>query len=704
MPTTTSGPSGSLPAHLDPEHGTVQITSSADYLLVCDLVEGAARAYYEDETLELDDATYDTLLRAVSVVEAAHPEWADRGLSTQVAAGALAGGEVVHSVPLLSLDNAMDADELDEWFVRLANALGHPGEHFCVEPKLDGLAISARYVAGVLVQVATRGDGKTGEDCTLRASVAAGLPTELPWPVDVEIRGEVVMTDADFEAANVLRIANGKPAFLNPRNGAAGALRNQSAAYSLPLTFAAYGAHGYPAVDGNHSAAMTWLRTLGVQTARSLAGLDEAVLDDRDAVVALIQHFADAKATLGFAIDGAVVKADTAADRAAAGTTSKAPRWAIAFKYPADERLTTLLAVNWQVGRTGVLTPRARVAPVEVGGVTVEFATMHNPTLLAERGWMLGDVVGVRRAGEVIPELLAPVVAKRVGNPAIAAIAVPATCPRCHGAIDKSQVRWRCARGRACGLAEAIRYAVSRDALDIEGMGDKLVTQLVEAGTVGDVADLFALTEPDLAGLERMGATSAANVLAQIEGARHQPFARLVTALGIRGTGRSLSRRIAARFADFDALRGASLAALAEVAGIGTEKALLIAEELAELDPTIDKLVAAGLGLAAAPRGTVDAPAAEAAGPLAGGPLVGGSLAGKTIVVTGSMTGPLAGTSRNEMNELIESAGATASSSVSKKTSLVVAGEAAGAKLAKATELGIEVMDPESFAVLLGLA
>jgi DNA ligase (NAD+) len=654
-------------------------------------LKAASKAYYESSTVTMDDATYDALLREVAHAELAHPEWSV-GASTSVAVGALDGGEVRHLSKMLSLDNAMNDDELTAWFERLAGLLGKRGIDLGVEPKLDGLALSATYIDGVLVQAATRGDGLSGDDVTDRVKAISGLPTTLSRPISIELRGEVLMTESDFERANDVRVRQeNKPPFVNPRNGAAGALRNQGGV-NFPLSFACYGAYGHPDVEDDYVVAMDFVRRLGVTTARQLAGLSERVFNNFTDVKNEIAKFAQERESLGFGIDGAVVKANRKSDRDVAGESSKAPRWAIAFKYPAQERLATLVNVNWQVGRTGVITPRAEITPTEVGGVTVTFATMHNVDHISRNGWRIGDVVGIRRAGDVVPELLAPIVENRA-NTITYEIELPTVCPQCGAPIDKSEARWRCSRGRTCGAVQAIAYAVSRDALDIEGMGSKLVAQLVESGRVTDVADLFTLTASELAGLDRMGQTSADNIIAQIESAKAQPLARFITALGIQGTGRSLSRRLATVLGSLTNLRDVSVNTLQEIDGIGTEKAALIVSELADLSDGIDKLIALGLdhGGEKESVATTGQTANE------------GVLTGKTVVVTGSMTGPLGDYSRNEMNELIESFGGVASSSVSKKTSLVVAGESAGSKLVKAQELGITILTPREFAEMLGL-
>jgi DNA ligase (NAD+) len=676
----------------------VSTTTKAQYNKAVSDITQASRAYYTSDTVTMDDATYDALLRSVAAIELVHPEWATTNTTTAVAAGALDQGDVTHSSAMLSLDNAMDDGELEAWFNRLSKLLAATRFDLVVEPKLDGLAISATYVDGTLVQVATRGDGKSGEDVTARAGTIKGLPAKLKQSVSIEIRGEVLMSDEDFESSNALRAKIGKSPFVNKRNGAAGALRNQGTEAAYPLTFASYGAYGLANVEGDYVDAMKFVRSLGVNTAREMVGLTEGAVDRLAHVRTYIRSFLERRDSYDFDIDGAVVKVNTSANRDLAGNSSKAPRWAIAFKYPAQERLATLINVNWQVGRTGVITPRAEITPTEVGGVTVTFATMHNVDHIERNGWRIGDVVGIRRAGDVVPELLAPVTAQRPSTAVI--IELPVVCPRCGGSIDKSQARWRCSRGRVCGAVEAISYAVSRDALDIEGMGSKLVTQLVESGRVTDVADLFTLTASELAKFDRMGETSAANIVIQIETAKTQPLARFITSLGIQGTGRSLSRRIAVAFPNLTDLLDIGMGALEQVDGIGAEKSQLIISELVDLTEVIEKLVKLGLPATSSTEAATTSSSADAATAQA---LVGKPLAGKTVVVTGSMTGILAEKSRNEMNELIEAAGGKSSSSVSKNTSFVVAGESAGSKLDKANELGVTVLSPDEFVELLGL-
>jgi len=682
-------------------------TSAEDYRTGIETAARAALSYYGGDDLELDDGAYDALVRGIAAAEVAHPDWVvDHHILDAVGAGVV-GGDVAHTVPMLSLDNVFSPTELTDWGAGLTRRLGRPAAGFTVEPKMDGLAIAARYVAGALTSIITRGDGAAGEDVTYAAATIVGLPAALNSPVDIEVRGEVLLTDAQFEAANEARLAHGDKVFVNARNGSAGTLRGaKDRGYQIPLTFFCYqgvelaGANPVAMAGMAHTTLMATIAGLGVQT----TGMSEAGMGVCSTAGEAIDWVADLgvrRPNLGFAVDGAVIKADAEADRVAAGNSSRAPRWAIAYKYPADTAISTLEEVIWQVGRTGVIAPRARITPVFVGGTTVTYATLHNVDDIARKGFMLGDKVTVLRAGEVIPRLQAPVLNLRDGSQT--PIASPTQCPRCGAGLDKSQVRWRCVRGRYCGLGELIGYAVARDALDIEGMGAKVVEQLVATKLVADVADLFTLTRDQLMRLDRMGVTTADKLLAQIAGAKTQPLARVLTALGIRGTGRSMSRRIAAHFGTMDAIVGASAAQLETVDGIGSEKAPLIVAELAEMAEVITKLAAAGVNMGQPPAPTA-APAATGvtAGAVAAAPTgATAPLAGMSVVATGAMTGALSALSRNDVNELIEAAGGKSSGSVSAKTSILVAGDKAGSKLAKATSLGVRVMTPEQFAELV---
>ncbi|USQ86890.1 NAD-dependent DNA ligase LigA [Streptomyces phaeoluteigriseus] len=689
------------------------IVDAAAYAQAVEDAVRASAAYYTGGTLVLDDDAYDRLVRGVAAWEAAHPEDVLPESPTGKVAGGAVEGDVPHTVAMLSLDNVFSPEEFTAWAASLARRVGHEVERYSVEPKLDGLAIAARYTGGRLTRLITRGDGTAGEDVTHAAGTVEGLPERLTEPVTVEVRGEVLMTTAQFEHANEVRTAHGGQPFANPRNAAAGTLRAKDRAYTVPMTFFGYGL--LPLTDTEpglaialgeaaHSDLMARAAGLGVNTtaATAVPGVSADTVED---VLARVREIAALRPELPFGIDGIVVKADLAADQQAAGSGSRAPRWAIAYKLPAVEKITRLLEVEWNVGRTGIIAPRAVLAPVEIDGSTITYATLHNPADITRRDLRLGDHVMVHRAGDVIPRIEAPVAHLRTG--AEQPIVFPEACPRCGSAIDTGEQRWRCENGRNCHLVASLSYAAGRDQLDIEGLGHTRVVQLVEAGLVADLADLFTLTREQLLGLDRMGEASTDKLLAALATAKGRPLARVLCALGVRGTGRSMSRRIARHFATMDHLRAADAEAIRRVDGIGTEKAPSIVAELAELAPLIDKLAAAGVNMTE-PGATPPAPAAEETAEPAEPAQVGesaasagGPLAGMTVVVTGAMTGPLEKLSRNEMNELVERAGGRSSSSVSRKTSLVVAGEGAGSKRAKAESLGVRLATPDEFAVLV---
>ncbi|MGI5212841.1 NAD-dependent DNA ligase LigA [Plantactinospora sp. CA-290183] len=678
------------------------------YTAAVEQVRSAATAYYNGAELAMDDATYDALIARVAATETAHPGWkADDSPTELVAAGVGAVGDVEHSSPMLSLDNVFGEDSLRRWATRLERLLGRPAAGYTVEPKIDGLAIAARYVAGRLTQVATRGDGRAGEDVTTQARRAVGLPERLGEPVTLEVRGEVFMTDADFARANELRTGHGEPPFAHPRSAAAGTLRAQDRAYDAPLHFLGYAVPGLAATglltraDGAappHSATMALAERLGIATtAGSAAGMPLCTTIDE--VLAAVAALDARRGELGFGVDGAVIKADQQADRDLAGSSSRAPRWGVAYKFPADTRTTTLLRIEVQVGRTGLITPVAVLEPVQVGGVTVTSATLHNFDDLLRRNVRAGDTVFVRRAGDVIPEITG---AKLDERPADATpYEPPSACPRCGGEIDRSQKRWRCTQGRACGARESLAYYAARDSMDIEGLGGKIIDLVVGAGLVTDPADLYDLDAERLATLDRLGETSARKLVASIEASKSQPLSRVLTGLGVRMTGRSMSRRLARHFGTMDALLGASVADLQQVEGVGPERAVTIAAELVELAPVVGRLAARGINLTepGAPEPTVVAdPGDDNAPPTASAlPLRRPDGTPMTVVVTGSVPG----LTRTEGNEAVERLGGRSSGSVSKRTDLVVVGEGAGSKAEKAAGLGVPVLPAERFAALL---
>ncbi|KOX26949.1 MULTISPECIES: NAD-dependent DNA ligase LigA [unclassified Streptomyces] len=672
-----------------------RMSGRAEYEAAVQRLREASHTYYGAGYSLMDDAAYDRLRLAVLDWEAEHPaEAAPDSPTDLVADGAAPAGDVAHTARLLSLDNVFAPEQLVAWGASLQRRLGHePAGGFTVEPKMDGAAVAARYRDGRLVQVITRGDGTHGEDVSHVIGTVVGLPEQLPVPATFEARGEVLFTQEQFEAANEIRAAHGGGVFANPRNGTAGTLRAKDRPYRLAMTFWAYGAvelDGVPFLPAGagHAETLAAVARAGVRTtADTPAGLHTvatlAEAQERvDAIAAL-------RASLPFGIDGVVVKADSATEQATAGFGTRFPYWAVAYKLPAVERQTVLQDVFWEVGRTGVLAPTAVLAPVELDGSTVTRATLHNPADILRRDLHIGDTVTVYKAGDIIPRVQAAVVELRPGD--AVPVPLPRECPHCGGEIDKSQERWRCAKGTACALAPLIEYAAGRDILDIDGLGRKYVDALIASGDVGDVADLFTLTEEQLATASG-SAKRGARLAEQIRIARSRPLSRVFCALGIPGTGRSMSRRIAAHFGTMEAIRAADADTLQDVEGIGPEKAPVVVGQVAALAPVIDKLIAAGV--------TMTEPRPERAEDAVEGPL-----SGKTVVVTGRMTGPLDGWGRSEMGALIEKAGGRVGGSVNSRTTFLVAAPAAGgkpsSKAVKAREAGVEVLTPEDFAALV---
>ncbi|MFB9576077.1 NAD-dependent DNA ligase LigA [Streptomyces yanii] len=691
-------------------NSAVVLADAASYAAAVEEASAAAAAYYAAGESTLDDDAYDRLVRGIATYEEEHPEDVLAASPTGKVAGGAAGGDVPHTVPMLSLDNVFSAEQFATWTASLERRIGRPVAAWSVEPKLDGLAVAARYRSGRLERLITRGDGTAGEDVSHALGTVVGLPEQLGEPVTIEIRGEILMTNEQFEQANTVRTEHGGDPFANPRNGAAGTLRAKDRPYTVEMTFFAYGALPLPEsgeltgtlADLPHSEVLRYVAGLGVHTAAE-TDVAPRTVTTVEQVQSRVEEIAALRASLPFGIDGIVIKADLAADQREAGSGTRAPRWAIAYKLPAVEKVTRLLGVEWNVGRTGIIAPRAVLEPVEIDGSTVSYATLHNPADITRRDLRLGDRVMVYKAGDIIPRIEAPVAHLRTGDEQ--SIVFPETCPQCGSEIDTSEQRWRCVRGRDCRLVASISYAAGRDQLDIEGLGATRVVQLVDAGLVTDFADLFTLEREQLLGLERMGETSTDNLLAAIETARTRPLSRVFCALGVRGTGRSMSRRIARYFASMDRIRAADVDTLQQVDGIGKEKAAGVVAELVELAPLIEKLVAARVTMVepgATPPQERGEEGTDAAAAVADGETAAERpLDGMTVVVTGAMTGALEKLSRNQMNELIERAGGKSSSSVSKRTTLLVAGEKAGSKRTKAEDLGVRITAPDEFAELI---
>ncbi|WP_217226024.1 NAD-dependent DNA ligase LigA [Streptomyces anulatus] len=666
------------------------LASRDDYDTAVDTALAACTAYYDDGGTALDDATYDALVRRLADYEREHPDHVRAESPVgKVGGGAAPAGDVPHTVPMLSLDNVFDAVGLVKWGASLDRRLDAPARGgYAAEPKLDGMAVAARYYRGVLRQLVGRGDGHHGEDLSWAIGSIVGLPERLECEATVEVRGEVLLTREQFQAANDLRAEHGDKPFANPRNGTAGTLRGaKSRSYTMMTTFFAYGAVSLDGVDflrgDTHEAVMMQVAELGVQTtAATEIGL--RVFATLEEVQARVEEIIALRGELPFNIDGVVVKANSFAEQKAAGFATRHPHWAIARKLPPVERQTKLIGVQWRVGRTGIIAPRAVLEPVEVDGSTVQYATLHNPEFITKSGMMIGDVVTVWKAGDIIPRIEAPVLDLRGED--VTPVVFPDACPECGGEVDKSGKRWECAdsSGGGCGLLAALRYAVARDMLDVDGLGEVFLEALVEAGAVGDIADLFTLDRDRLTAAAR-SEKRADTILGQIAAAKDKPLNRVFCALGIVRTGRTLSREIARHFATMDAIRAADADALSKVKKLPPANAPKIAAHLAVMGPVIDKLAAAGVNMS------------EPVSDTAGGPL-----SGQTVVVTGGMRGSMAHLrNRNEIREFIENAGGTSSGSVSKKTTLLVAGESAGSKLAKAHELGVRVVTEEEFAAMV---
>ncbi|MGW4687030.1 NAD-dependent DNA ligase LigA [Streptomyces sp. NPDC004244] len=674
-----------------------RMSDRTEYEAALQRLREASQAYYGDGDSALDDASYDRLRLAVLAWEGENPTQVPADSPTGlVADGAAPAGDVAHTTRLLSLDNVFDAEGLVAWGASVQRRLGRaPEGGFTVEPKIDGAAVAARYRAGRLVQIITRGDGSHGEDVSHVIGQIDGLPERLAGAATVEVRGEVAFTQEQFETANEVRTAHGAQVFANPRNGAAGTLRAKDRPYRLRMTFWAYGVveldgESFLPAGCTHAEALAAVAAAGVRTtADSPAGL--RVVADLAEAQQRVYEIAGMRAELPVGIDGVVVKLDDTAEQQSAGFGTRFPYWAIAVKLPAVERRTVLQDVVWEVGRTGVLAPTAILAPVEIDGSTVTRATLHNPADIRRRDLHLGDTVTVYKAGDIIPRVQAAVVRLRPAG--AVEVPLPDACPRCGGEINKAQERWRCARGTSCALPALIEYAAGREMLDIDGLGRTYVASLIESGAVTDVADLFTLTVDQLTAASG-SAKRGAKLAEQIETARSRPLSRVFCALGVLGTGRSMSRRIARHFGTMDAIRQADAAAMQDVEGIGPEKAPVVVEQVAALAPVIEKLIAAGVNMTEPEEPTASA---HGAGP--------GPLDGKVVVVTGKMAGPLDGLGRSEMNGLIERAGGRAGSSVNSKTSILVAAPSASgkpsSKAVKAAELGVEVLTPEAFADLV---
>ncbi len=671
-------------------------------------IEHHSYQYYALDAPTISDAAFDSLMGELREIEAAHPELVTPASPTQRVGGYV--GEqfapVVHERRMYSLDNAMDLGELDAWLGRVEEACGGTLPPLCCELKIDGSSIALTYEDGVLVRAATRGDGTTGEDVTVNMRTVRDVPLRLregalaaiaPGTDALELRGEVYMPKRSFEVLNAAAVTEGRPPFANPRNAAAGSLRQKDARVTQgrDLSTFMYAIADEGALDiAGQWELLQWLREAGFhvnpdvklcETAEEVRGFCRTAIERRDA--------------LPYEIDGVVVKVNSFARQAAMGFTARAPRWAIAFKFPPEEKTTLLRDITVQVGRTGALTPVAELEPVSVAGSTVARATLHNLDEVHRKDVRVGDTVIVRKAGDVIPEVLGPVLSLR--SPEARIWEMPSACPSCGSPVvrDEGEVAFRCISIDCPAQAlERLLHWASRGALDIDGMGEEIVSRLVESGRVADVADYYSLTEDELAATStgrvnkdgeiiRLGHTIAAKLVAAIEASKSRPFARVLFGLGIRHVGKTTAELLADAFPSMEALAAAGEGELAEVNGIGPKVAhgVWLFFRTPDNVSVIERLRAAGVTMAA-----------EAMAP---GEQVPQVLSGLTFVLTGTLAA--SGMTRDEAGARLRAMGAKVSGSVSKKTSFVVAGESAGSKYDKAVSLGVPVLDEAALLHLL---
>ncbi|EJN6956958.1 NAD-dependent DNA ligase LigA [Aeromonas hydrophila] len=650
---------------------------------LCELLNEYAHQYYVLDNPTVTDAEYDRLMRELLDIEKQQPS-----LRTPSSPSQRVGSpplpefrQVQHEIPMLSLDNVFNNEDLIDFVHRIEGRLKPAGTlKFCCEPKLDGLAVSLLYENGILVQAATRGDGRVGENITDNVRTIRSVPLALQgknWPQRLEVRGEAFMKKKDFDDWNERASVTGEKIFVNPRNAAAGSLRQLDSRITSNrrLSFYAYGVGvGGDELGDSHFGRLNRLKAWGLPLSPEVKLKEGA---------AGCQAFHDdilaRRGALPYEIDGVVYKVDAIPLQEELGFVARAPRWATAHKFPAQEEMTELESVEFQVGRTGAVTPVAKLKPVFVGGVTVSNATLHNADEIERLGVMIGDTVIVRRAGDVIPQIVAVVEARRPEG--AEEIRFPTECPVCGSAVERleGEAVTRCSGGLFCEAQrkEAIKHFAARRAMDVDGLGDKIVEQLVDKGLVKTPADLFSLNAIQLAGLERMGQKSALNLVAAIDAARSTTLPRFLFALGIREVGEATALNLANHFLTLDALRAASVEQLLEVADVGDIVAKHVYYFLRQPHniEVLEALLAAGIHWPTIEKKE----AAEQ------------PFAGKTFVLTGTLTT----LSRNDAKAALQALGAKVAGSVSAKTDVLVAGEAAGSKLVKAQELGITVWSEE---------
>lgn len=645
--------------------------------------------YYVDDAPTVPDAEYDRLMQRLIQLERECPQFkSSESPSQRVGGVALAKfDQITHLKPMLSLDNAFEQADFEAFNKRITDKVGNV-EYVC-EPKLDGLAVSITYRHGVLERAATRGDGAVGEDITDNVRTIKSIPLKLRgagYPELVEVRGEVFMPKAAFDALNQRQMAKDEKVFVNPRNAAAGSLRQLDSKITASRALGFY-AYALGVVDGesepmqsSHYGQLMQLKVWGLPVSAEVK-----VCDDLDKVYAYYQDILTRRSALAYEIDGVVIKVNTIQQQLNLGFVAKAPRWAIAYKFPAQEEMTVLEAVDFQVGRTGAITPVARLQPVFVGGVTVSNATLHNADEIARLGVKIGDTVIIRRAGDVIPKVVAVVLEQRTDS--ATDIVFPLCCPICQSDVERieGEAVTRCTGGLFCEAQrkEAIKHFASRKALNIDGMGDKIVEQLIDIELVKSPADLFGLSASAITMLDRMAMKSATKLVAAIKDAKSTTLARFLYSLGIREVGEATAANLAAHFKTIEAIRIASVEQLLDVDDVGHIVAQHISHFFAQEHnlEVVNKLLESGISWPS----IAQADESEL------------SLKGQTWVLTGTLTQ----LNRNDAKAQLQALGAKVAGSVSKNTDCLVAGEAAGSKLAKAQELGVKVIDEDSLIAIL---
>ncbi|OCA82928.1 NAD-dependent DNA ligase LigA [Pseudobacillus wudalianchiensis] len=638
--------------------------------------------YYVLDQPSVPDSEYDRLTQELLKIEEEFPELQTSESPTQRVGGQVldAFKKVQHNVPMLSLANAFNEDDLRDFDRRVRQALDENSYSYVCELKIDGLAVSLKYEDGLFVQGSTRGDGTVGEDISANLRTIRSIPLRLREPLTLEVRGEAFMPKQSFIALNAIRDEKGEEPFANPRNAAAGSLRqlDPRIAASRNLDIFLYGvAEAEELGVSTHSESLEMLERLGFKTNN-----ERKVCRTIDDVIQYVSGWADKRPKLSYEIDGIVIKVNSLAQQKELGTTAKSPRWAIAFKFPAEEVVTKLTGITLSVGRTGVVTPTALLQPVKVAGTTVQRATLHNEDLIREKDIKIGDFVVIKKAGDIIPEVVNVIAERRTGEEE--EFHMPTHCPECNSELVRleGEVALRCINPQCpAQIREGMIHFVSRNAMNIDGLGEKVVAQLYRSGLVHDVSDLYSLTKEQLIQLERMGEKSADNLLKAIEASKDNSLEKLLFGLGIRHVGAKAAKTLAQQFETMEALAHADMEQLTAIHEIGGKMAEAIVTyfDQPEVDELITKLQTAGVNM------TYKGPklsAVEASDSF---------FAGKTVVLTGK----LYELTRNEAKEKIEALGGKVAGSVSKNTDVVIAGEEAGSKLEKALQLGVEVWDEQ---------